>query len=163
MAGETTNPDFDALGVGIPTWDETAFRESPSQGSESSSSSSSWELASRELASMEMAMGADIDMGLQFPSVDVDTIGDGSGLPTGEEFLRAILEVAQSTPKVVRPLFCAIVLFVRVLIDLPSLALLAGTVNRARWIRTVLRGGHLRRVNRGFGGTFDRLLFLAAD
>jgi len=123
MAGETTNPDFDALGVGIPTWDETAFRESPSQGSESSSSSSSWELASRELASMEMAMGADIDMGLQFPSVDVDTIGDGSGLPTGEEFLRAILEVAQSTPKVVRPLFCAIVLFVRDLIDLPSLAL----------------------------------------
>ena len=118
MAGETTNPDFDALGVHIPAWDEATFRESPSQESESLSSSSSWELTSEEVSSMEIAMGAYVDMGLQFPSVDVDTIGDGSGIPTEDEFLRAILEVVQSTPKVVRPLFCVIVPSVRVLIQL---------------------------------------------
>jgi len=67
---------------------------------------------------MEMGMGADVDMGLQFPSVDVDTIGDGSGIPTEAEFLRAILEVVQSTPKVVRSLFCVIVPSNRVLIQL---------------------------------------------
>ena len=105
MAGATTNPDFDALGVGIPAWDEAAFGESPSQESESSSSSSSWELTSKDGFSVEMGMGADVDMGLQFPSVGVDTIGDGNAVPTEEEFWRGILEVVQSTPKVVGSLF----------------------------------------------------------
>ena len=117
MAGETTSPDFDAIGVKIPAWDAETFGESPSQESESSSSSSSWELTSTDGPSMEIGMGADVDMGLQFPTVDVDTVGNGSGIPTEDEFLRAILEVVQSTPKVVRPMFRLIGPSVRVLIQ----------------------------------------------
>ena len=50
-------------------------------------------------------MGAGtVNMQLQFPSVKVDTIGDGTGIPTEDEFLRAAMEAAQSTPRTVGPL-----------------------------------------------------------
>lgn len=102
MAGEPTNPDFvSSLNVDIPAWNEAVFGESPSQ--ESMSSSSSWELTVREEppAEMNMGMGMDIDMRLQFPSVSVDAIGDGTTMPTEDEFLRAIMEAVQSSPKMV--------------------------------------------------------------
>jgi hypothetical protein len=100
MASEPTNPDFiSSLNVDIPAWNEAVFGESPSQ--ESTSSSSSWELTVKESPPVEMGTGMDIDMRLQFPSVSVDAIGDGTSMPTEDEFLRAIMEAVQSSPKMV--------------------------------------------------------------
>jgi hypothetical protein len=104
VANESAVPDFDAFfDADIPTWDETVFGESYSRGS-TSSSLSSWDGAFREESPMNMDMGADIDMQLQFPTVKVDAIGDGIGMPTDDEFLRVIMEAAQSSPKTVSPL-----------------------------------------------------------
>ena len=125
IANESAVPDFDASfdDVDIPAWNEAVFGESPSQGS--TSSSSSWEETSKEDPSMEaLGMGAGIDMQLQFPTVKVDAIGDGTGIiPAEDEFLRAIMEAMQSNPRIVSslsfllyvlPSACILITFVRV-------------------------------------------------
>ena len=109
MIDKATNPDFDgSLDVDIPAWNEAVFGELSSQGSTPSSSSSSWESTSKEGPSTEMGAGADIDMGVRFPSVGVDATGGWVGMPTQEEFLRAIVEAAQSSPKTVSPISCSV-------------------------------------------------------
>ena len=67
---------------------------------------------------MEMGMGADIDVDLQFPTVNVDAIENGNGIPTEDEFLRAVMGVVQSSPKMVCPISYIIVRFVCALIQL---------------------------------------------
>jgi len=104
VANESSVPDFDAsFDVDIPAWNEAVFGESPSQQS-TSSSSSSWEEMSQGEPSMETSMGTGIDMQLQFPTVKVDVIGDGTGMPTEDEFLRAIMEAVHSSPRTVSSL-----------------------------------------------------------
>jgi len=71
-----------------------------------------------------LGMGTGIDMQLQFPTVKVDTIGDGTGIiPSEDEFLRAIMEAVQSSPRIVSSLsfllyallsVCILITFVRV-------------------------------------------------
>ena len=56
-----------------------------------------------------MGADADIDMDLQFPSVNVGAIGNGIDMPTEEELLRAIMGVVQSSPKMVCPISYIIV------------------------------------------------------
>ena len=46
-----------------------------------------------------MGMDTGVNVQSQFPTVDANAIGNGIGMPTEEEFLRAIVEAAQSTPK----------------------------------------------------------------
>ena len=134
IANESVVPDFDASfdDVDIPAWNEAVFGESPSQGS-TSSSSSSWEETSKEDPSMEaLGMGAGIDMQLQFPTVKVDAVGDGTGIiPAEDEFLRAIMEAMQSSPRIVSslsfllyvlPSVCILITFVRVLVRFGSVA-----------------------------------------
>jgi len=70
---------------------------------------------------MQMGMATGFGMDLQFPSVGVDTVGDGTGLPTEDEFMRAILRAAQSSPKVVSPMSHVIIPSVRALIRLPCI------------------------------------------
>jgi hypothetical protein len=103
MANESTLLGFDAsFDINVPTWNEATFEEGPSQ-EPTPSSSLSWEATSNEGSSMERGMGmGTVDMQLQFPSVKVDTIGDGTGIPTEDEFLWAAMEAAQSTPRTVR-------------------------------------------------------------
>ena len=48
---------------------------------------------------METGTAVGTDEMFQFPSVDVDGAVNGTSMPTDEEFLRAIIEAAQSTPK----------------------------------------------------------------
>lgn len=105
MANESTVLGLDAsFDVDVPAWDEVVFGEGPSQ-EPTPSSSLSWEVTSNEGFSMERGVDANtVDMDLQFPSVKVDTIGDGAGIPTEDEFLRAAMEAAQSTPRAVGPL-----------------------------------------------------------
>ena len=102
LANELAVPDFDVcFDADIPAWNEAVFGESPSQGS-TSSSPSSWEETYMEELSMETGMmGTDIDMQLQFPTVKVDAIGDGTGMLAEDEFLRAIMEAVQSSPRTV--------------------------------------------------------------
>ena len=100
-------PDFDAsfdFDFDNSAWGDAMFGESPSRESTPSSSSSLWESASKEESSMTMGAGApslgtgwgcDADMQLLFPSVDV------GGFSTEDEFLKALMEAVQSTPKVV--------------------------------------------------------------
>jgi len=119
MANEPVVPDFDSsFNVDLSVWNEAVFGQSPSQESTSSTSTSSWDFTSKEGPSMEVDMGMGVDMQLQFPSVSVDAIGDGTGMPTDEEFLRAIIEAAQSSPKTVSLISCIIPSFDRVLIHL---------------------------------------------
>jgi len=115
MTSEPANVDFDgSLDVDISAWNEAVFGESPSQ---ESTPSSSWELMSKEGPSMEMGTDVGIDMQLQFPSIDMGAIGEGIGMmPTEDEFMRAIMEVAQSTPKAVSSSSCIILPFFCVLI-----------------------------------------------
>ena len=90
------NGSFD---VDISAWDEAVFGESPSQESTSSSSSSSWDLTSKEEPRMGVGAGIGTDMQFQFPSVNAGAIGDRDGLPTEDEFLKAVVSTVQSTPK----------------------------------------------------------------
>ena len=95
-ANESANIDFDGSSdVDFSAWNEAVFGDSPSKWSPPSSSSSLWELTSMEGS----AMGMDTGINVQFPTVDANAIGNGIGMPTEEEFLRAIVEAAQSTPK----------------------------------------------------------------
>ena len=104
IASESSVSDFDAsFDVDIPAWNKAVFGEFPSQQS-TSSSSSSWEEMSQGEPSMETSMDMGIDMQLQFPIVKVDVIGDGTGMPTEDEFLRAIMEAVQSSPRTVSSL-----------------------------------------------------------
>lgn len=75
---------------------------------------------------MEMSMGADVDMGLQFPSASVDVIGEESGIPTGDDFVKMLMEAIQSSPKEVSRISCVTVPPVRALI-------LVGPVGRFGW------------------------------
>jgi len=95
MAGTSAVPGFDfSFDFDISTYKEVVFGESPSQQS-TLSSSSLWDFTSKEDPSMKMGT----DMQLRFPSIKVD----GAGMPTEEEFLRAIMETSQSSPKTVSP------------------------------------------------------------
>lgn len=101
-ANQPPNLDFDnSLDVDISSWNEAVFGESPSQESTPSSSSSPWELASEGGPSTATDVGTSVDMRLQFPSV----WGDGISMPTEDEFLRAVMEAVQSSPKPVSPIF----------------------------------------------------------
>lgn len=106
IANGSAVSDFGAsFDVDIPAWNKAVFGESPSQQS-TSSSSSSWEEG--EL-SMETSIDMGIDMQLQFPTMKVDVIGDGTGMPTEDEFLRAIMEAVQSSPRTVSSLSYSII------------------------------------------------------
>ena len=95
-ADKSANVDFDGpFDVDFSAWNEAVFGDSPSKWSPPSSSSSLWELTSTEGS----VMGMDTGINVQFPTVDANAIGNGIGMPTEEEFLRAIVEAAQSTPK----------------------------------------------------------------
>ena len=97
---DCTNSDFENLfSVDISAWDEAVFGVPLSQESTPSSSSSIWEPASKEDLAMETGTAVGTDEMFQFPSVDVDGAVNGTSMPTDEEFLRAIIEAAQSTPK----------------------------------------------------------------
>lgn len=117
MANESTVSDFDAsFDVDIPAWNEAVFGESLSQ-EPTPSSSSSWEVTSEEGPSMVTGMGTGIvDVQLQFPSVKVDEIGDRTSMPTEDEFLRVVIEAAQSTPRTVSLISYFIHMSVRALI-----------------------------------------------
>lgn len=141
IANESTVLGLDAsFDIDVPAWNEAVFGEVPSQ-EPTPSSSLSWEVTSNEGSSMERGMGA--DMQLQFPSVKVDTIGDGTGIPTEDEFLWAAMEAAQSTPRTVGPLpyfisqpFRALIHFVRFIPLVRS-----GPVIRTRRVWVVLGFG----------------------
>ena len=103
MTSTSTVPDFDAsFDVDISAWNGAMFGEFPSQ--ESTPSSSLWEFTSKEEPLIDMYMGTDVDMELRFPSVKVDVSGDTTGVSTEAEFLRAIMEAVQSSPKTVSQL-----------------------------------------------------------
>lgn len=89
-------------------------------------------------------MGAGtVDMQLQLPTVKVDAIGDGTGIPTEDEFLRAVMEATQSTPRTVRPLPYFISQPTRALIHFVRSILLVRLepVTRARRVWVVLGCG----------------------
>ena len=137
--------DFDStFDIDIPVWNEAAFGESLSQ--ESTPSTSSWDVTSGEGPSTETGTGTGIDMELQFPSVCVDAIGDGTGMPTDEEFLRVIIEAAQSrSPKTVGLISCVVVASICALIQL---------IFRVDSIRFGSVGtSRLRRIGLSHGGT----------
>lgn len=97
-ADKSANIDFDGSSdVDFSAWNEAVFGDSPSKWSPPSSSSSLWELTSMEGSVMGIDTGVNVQS--QFPTVDANAIGNGIGMPTEEEFLRAIVEAAQSTPK----------------------------------------------------------------
>ena len=100
---EFANFDFDTLfNVDTSYLNGAVFGESPSQGSTPSSSSSFLELMSKEENSMEAGVSMDVGIDphmLQFPSVHAGIFGYGDGFPTEEEFLSAVREAIQSTPK----------------------------------------------------------------
>lgn len=123
VANESVIPVFDvSFDVDIPAWNEAVFGESPSQESISSS------LSSWEEPLMDIGTGIGIDMQLQFPTVKVDTIGDGTGMPSEDEFFKAIVEAVQSSPRAVSPLSCFILPSVCTLIASFALILFVGLV-----------------------------------
>jgi len=133
MASEPANPDFDgSFDVDISAWNEAVFGQSPSQESTSSTSTSSWESTSKEGTSMETGTGMGIDMQLQFPIVSVDAIEDGTGAPTEDEFLRVVVEAAQSSPKTVSPISCIILSSDRALIQLVHVGRFCGGQSSAQ-------------------------------
>ena len=103
---ESANFDFAApFDFDTSAWNEAAFGEFHSQESTPSSSCSFLESVSKEEPSTETGVsvgtGIDADMQFLFPSVKVDAIGEWNGWPNEDEFLKAVMETVQSTPKMV--------------------------------------------------------------